>query len=108
MARGRLALAGDAAHPVLPFLAQGGVLAMEDAVVLANLLAKAGVDVSAALQVYAGQRQARVRRVAEAARRNGRIYHLTGAGRVARNTAFRLVPGVRLMSAYDWVYGWRA
>jgi salicylate hydroxylase len=76
--RGSVALLGDAAHPMLPFLAQGGVLALEDAVVLADALARHTDDVPAALSSYQRRRRARAVRVANASRRNGRIYHLSG------------------------------
>lgn len=108
LARGRMALLGDAAHPVLPFLAQGGVMALEDAVVLAGVLASGERDAPGALLEYQRLRGSRVQRVAEASRRNGRIYHLGGLTARARNTAMRLVSGRRLISAYDWIYGWKA
>lgn len=104
---GRIALAGDAAHPVLPFLAQGGVLALEDAVVLAEALAGHRSDPAQALAAYAGARRARAKRVQAASRANGRVYHLFGPARLARNAALRLTPGRALMATYDWLYGWR-
>ena len=107
-ASGRSALVGDAAHPVLPFLAQGGVLALEDAVVLAAALDRRRADIPAALDAYARARRARVARVAAASRRNGAIYHLSGAMAAARNLALTALPAERLMARYDWLYGWRA
>lgn len=108
MAHGRIALLGDAAHPVLPFLAQGGVLALEDAVVLADVLASGEHDAPGALLQYQRQRQPRAERVAAASSRNGRIYHLTGVAAHARNAAMRLLPADRLIATYDWIYGWRS
>lgn len=105
MAHGRIALLGDAAHPVLPFLAQGGVLALEDAVSLAAVLATRG-DVASALRDFARLREPRVRRVAAASQANGGIYHARGLQRVARDAALRVIPGHRLMSRYDWIYAW--
>ena len=102
---GRVALLGDAAHPILPFLAQGGVLALEDALVLADAVRRAP-ELPAAFEAYGKARMARVRRVTQAARRNGRIYHLGGAGALARNGVLRAMPGARLMGQYDWLYGW--
>jgi salicylate hydroxylase len=105
-ALGRMAMIGDAAHPVLPFLAQGGVMALEDAVVLADCLA-AGPDApERALKAYAKARRARVRRVARASERNGRIFHLDGLMARARNAALAHVPPPRFMQRYDWLYGW--
>jgi salicylate hydroxylase len=106
--RGRVTLLGDAAHPLLPFLAQGGSLALEDAVTLADALAGAGEDVEGALVAYENTRRPRTARVMAAARRNGRVYHLSGVAALARNAALRAVPPERIMARYDWVYGWRA
>ena len=104
--RGPIALLGDAAHPVLPFLAQGGVMALEDAMVVADALHRS-TDVTAALKWYQRQRRPRAIRVARASRRNGSIYHLSGPQALARNLVLRKVPPQRLMARYDWLYGWR-
>lgn len=104
---GRATLLGDAAHPVLPFLAQGAVLALEDAKMLACCLAGERHDVATALQNYEHARRRRVRRVAEASRRNGRIYHMSGTMALARNTTMRLTRPARMMAGFDWLYGWR-
>jgi salicylate hydroxylase len=106
-AAGRTALLGDAAHPILPFLAQGGVMALEDAVVLANELSQRPDDPAAAFQAYERQRRARVRRVAAASATNGRVYHLGGRLAAARNFALARIPPERFMSRFDWLYGWR-
>jgi len=106
--RGPIALLGDAAHPILPFLAQGGVLALEDAAVLADAMQRFADDVPAALQSYEQRRRARAQRVASASRRNGRIYHLSGPLAAARNLAMRMAPPEFLMARYDWLFGWRA
>jgi salicylate hydroxylase len=105
--RGPVALLGDAAHPVLPFLAQGGVLALEDAAVLADALHRFETDVPAALTWYGRQRRGRAASVAAASRHNGRIYHLSGPLAQARNLALRSISSQRLMARYDWLYGWR-
>jgi salicylate hydroxylase len=108
MARGRLALIGDAAHPILPFLAQGAALAIEDAVVLAKAIGPAGtvLDLPAALALYNAARRDRVRRVRKAARANGRTYH-AGAlvGRVRNAVMGRLGPE-GMNRRYAWLYGW--
>ena len=105
-ARGRAALIGDAAHPMFPYLAQGGVLALEDAVVLARLLGDKDVPVQAALAQFAQTRAARARRVQDASRRNGWIYHLAGPMALARDAVMAAAPE-RLMAGLDWLYGWR-
>lgn len=105
--KGRIAVLGDAAHPILPFLAQGAVLALEDALVLADCMSAARDDIPTAFVRYGGRRAARARRVVEASRRNGRIYHLSGVGATARDAAMRWLPPERLIAGYDWLYGFR-
>lgn len=103
---GHATLLGDAAHPVLPFLAQGAVLALEDAVTLAAALADRQSTIETSLQNYEQARRPRARRVVEASHRNGRIYHMAGAAALARNTTMRLAPPTRVMVGFDWLYGW--
>jgi salicylate hydroxylase len=106
MARGRIALLGDAAHPMRPYLAQGAGMAIEDARELQRVLAVADdrvIDVPTALRRYALNRWQRVARVQEKSRRNGVVFHATGPVRVARNAAMRAM-GARLMDQ-PWLYG---
>ncbi|MGD9801798.1 MAG: FAD-dependent monooxygenase [Hyphomicrobiaceae bacterium] len=107
--KGCVTLLGDAAHPTLPFLAQGGSLALEDAATLAACLVGLSneAEIPAALAAYATARTDRSRRVVAAARRNGTIFHLSGPAAIARNVAMRVMSGERVMAGYDWVYGWR-
>lgn len=106
---GRVALLGDAAHPILPFLAQGGALALEDAETLAHNLARiAAANGAPDFAHYERQRQARAQRVQRAARRNGQTYHLSGLPARARNLVLRAMPPERLLASYDWLYGWRS
>ena len=104
---GRLALSGDAAHPILPFLAQGGVMAIEDAVVLAEALTRTPADPSTAFRAFEAARRRRVERVQAASRQNGVVFHLVGPMGLARNAALALLPGGVFMSRYDWLYGWK-
>jgi salicylate hydroxylase len=105
---GRIALLGDAAHPILPFLAQGGVMALEDAVTLAGVLAPAAQDRSPqALMSYQSARRSRTVRVARASKRNGDIYHLSGLFAAARNAALTSGSPERMIARYDWLYGWK-
>jgi len=103
MARERIALLGDAAHPMLPYLAQGAGMAIEDAAALAEALADADGDaVPAALARYAQARWERNAQVQARARRNGRIFHATGALRLGRDMALR-VGGARVLDV-PWLY----
>lgn len=104
--RGRVAVIGDAAHPILPFLAQGGAMAIEDADTLAALLAASPLDPVVAFAKFEALRRARVLRVQEASRANGRIFHLHGLPGLARDFALGLAPGRMMMARYDWLYGW--
>ena len=104
MARGRVALVGDAAHPMLPYLAQGAGMAIEDAVALAEALGDAGpAAVPDAFRRYAAARWQRNAQVQARARRNGAIFHATGLLRLGRDTALRLL-GKRLLDS-PWLYG---
>jgi salicylate hydroxylase len=100
-------LLGDAAHPMLPFLAQGAAMAIEDAAVLAACLARAGDDLAAGMRRYEAARRSRTRKVQRAARRNGAVYHHAGAKAAMRNLYMRAVGGQGLLRRYDWLYGWR-
>ena len=98
---------GDAAHPMLPFLAQGAAMAIEDAVVAARCLARMPDDAEAALRSYSAVRGARTRKVQRQAARNGERYHLAGVAAMLRDTAMRAIGGERLLRHYDWLYDWR-
>ncbi len=104
LARGRVALLGDAGHPVLPYLAQGAALAIEDAAVLTGCLGTAPVP--DALGRYAEIRAGRVRRVQRAARSNGRTYHAGALTAYARNLVMGRLGPEGMRRRYDWLYGW--
>ncbi|MDR4305529.1 FAD-dependent monooxygenase [Chelatococcus sambhunathii] len=105
MQRDRIALVGDAAHAALPSLAQGAGFAIEDATVLARLVAERGP--TAALPAYEAARLRRCARMQAGARRQIRIDHLSGPAAVARNAALALAPEAALIRGLDWIYGWR-
>ncbi len=106
--RGPVTLLGDAAHPMLPFLAQGAAMAIEDAAVLARELVCAPLrDRCAALRRYEAARRPRTARVQNAARRNDFHYHLRGPAASARDTVLRVLGGRRLLAQYDWIYQWQ-
>ena len=101
---GPVALLGDAAHPILPFLAQGAAQAIEDAIALADAVSSTP-DPRQALARYSQVRSARVGQVQESARQLGRIYHLAGPMALARDASMKLLGPSRLLQRYDWLYG---
>src|SRR6516225_5851173 len=102
---GRVVVIGDAAHPVLPYLAQGAALAIEDAVSLAQSLEASSDDLAEAFQLYEKPRRARIARVQDLSRRYGWIYHVRGPIRLARN--FVLGRRHDVLRDFDWLYGGR-
>jgi salicylate hydroxylase len=104
---GPMTLIGDAAHPMLPFLAQGAGMAIEDAAVLADMLGKYLDYPCDALRAYEGARWHRTARAQQMSRRQGRIYGLSGPEALVRNLAMRAMGGEKLLSRYDWLYTWR-
>lgn len=77
--RGRCLLIGDAVHPMLPFMAQGAAMAIEDAYILAELIADNGGVDTQVYQTFTHLRQQRTQRVQAQSARNGVIYHLRPA-----------------------------
>lgn len=107
MGQGGVALMGDAAHPTLPFLAQGASMGLEDAWVMARALASHDT-VAAALAAYQTLRKPRTTRIVAAASANARAYHLSGLPRMIGHAGMRalgrLSPGT-MLSRFDWLYG---
>lgn len=104
---GHQALIGDAAHPTLPFLAQGANMALEDAWVLARALREGSL--AEGLGRYQAARKARVTRVVDAATANARNYHLSSPlVRGVAHAGLRLIGMAapdRLLGRFDWLYG---
>ncbi len=104
--KGAVAILGDAAHPTLPFLAQGAAMGIEDAWTLAAHLARA--PVAEALPRWQATRAPRCTRIVAAANGNARAYHLAGPLRGVAHLGLKigsaLSPGFAL-SRYDWLYG---
>jgi salicylate hydroxylase len=102
-----VAILGDAAHPTLPFLAQGASMALEDAWVLAEALAT-HATIAAGLAAYQARRKPRTTRIVAAANSNARAYHLSGLPRIVGHTGLRLLGRVApatMLSRFDWLYG---
>ena len=104
---GVVTLIGDAAHPTLPFLAQGGAMAIEDAAVLAASLGANADNPIKALRAYEKTRRKRTGKVQKLARRQGNRYAMTGPEALIRNFVMRRMGGPKLLSRYDWIYGWQ-
>lgn len=104
---GRVTLLGDAAHPPIPFLAQGGVMAIEDAYILAKEIDLYGDDYAAAFREYENQRRSRAYHVMDTAHKLGKIYHMKGFMRHARNAVLTRKNPDKLLANYDWLYGFQ-
>lgn len=107
--RDHLVLIGDAAHPMLPFLAQGAAMGIEDAWVLGQLIASGSVDAGAQYQALREQRCSRVQQLA---RNNMRLFHHHNA--VLRGGRDLIAKGLSVVSPtlasrrVAWIYDWRA
>ena len=105
---GRVTLLGDAAHPMLQYLAQGACMALEDAVTLGAAVRRHGADLATAFAHYERSRVARTARVVLSAREMGRIYHAKGVERLVRNDLWKGRSPERFYDAVEWLYGWQA
>lgn len=103
---GPVTLIGDAAHPMLPFLAQGAGMAIEDAAVIADCLARFR-NPSDALRDYEVARRVRTARAQQMSRKQGKIYGLSGPKAVIRDMGMSLLGGERLLARQDWLYSWK-
>ena len=101
---GPVTLLGDAAHPMLPFLAQGAAQAIEDAAALADAVGRASADIPAAFATYETERLTRTARVQAVSRRQGHIYHLGRPASVFRDIVMAGLGRDRLAAGLDWLY----
>jgi 3-hydroxybenzoate 6-monooxygenase len=101
---GRVTLLGDAAHPMLQYLAQGAGQAIEDAVVLGEALKHTRNDVASAFQKYQQARYLRTGRVQLTARFYGDIYHAAGVTRELRNSLFQGGQESAGFAGLQWMY----
>ncbi len=103
--KGRMTLIGDAAHPMLQYLAQGACMAIEDAVCLAGRVETAQGDFAAAFQAYQEARYLRTGRVQIMARVYGEFYHASGVARELRNMMLSARTPEQSFEAMEWLYG---
>ena len=104
---GRVTLLGDAAHPMMQYLAQGACMALEDAVTLGEALGAESGDFERAFARYERARVTRTARVVLMTREMGRIYHAMGVERLVRNDLFRSRTPERYYDSVEWLYGWK-
>jgi salicylate hydroxylase len=104
---GPVTLIGDAAHPMLPFLAQGAGMAIEDAAVLAASLKSNASNLTQGLRAYEAARAPRTARAQQTSRKQGKLYGQTGPSVLIRNLGMKLLGGEKLLKRYDWLYNWQ-
>jgi 2-polyprenyl-6-methoxyphenol hydroxylase-like FAD-dependent oxidoreductase len=103
--KGRVSLLGDAAHPMLQYLAQGACMATEDAVVLAEKIAATPDDPAAAFDAYAQERYLRTARTQIMARVYGEFYHARGVTAELRDMALSNRTTAQTYDSIAWLYG---
>jgi salicylate hydroxylase len=103
---GKVALLGDAAHPMMQYYAQGACMAMEDAVCLAHMMKIHDGDIEPALHAYRDQRLVRTARVQLGARAIGdHVYHPAGVHAQVRNAILRGMSEDEIYDRLEWLYG---
>lgn len=102
--QGRVTLLGDAAHPMLQYLAQGACMALEDAVVLAQEVEKAAGDFAQAFERYQARRYLRTARCQVMARVHGEFYHADGVVAELRNGLLASRTAQQSYDGLSWLY----
>jgi len=100
---GRIALLGDAAHPMLPFLAQGAAQTIEDAAALGHAL-EHETTIESAFAAYVKKRRNHTAKVQMASHQQGVIYHLAGPAAFARDIAIQALGPKHMLARNDWIY----
>jgi salicylate hydroxylase len=104
--RGRVTLLGDAAHPMLPYMAQGASQSIEDAFILASCLAADREHPQRAIEEYAARRRDRTDSVQAASREASRVVRLTDPAEVlARNARLAESPEAPV-ARFDWIWSY--
>ncbi|AXI78492.1 3-hydroxybenzoate 6-monooxygenase [Peterkaempfera bronchialis] len=104
---GRVTLLGDAAHPMLHYAAQGACQALEDAVLLGELLDCSADEFPQRFEKYNAERRLRTARVQLAARESIRLWHPAGQDAVARNALLSSLSARELHDQVAWMHGVR-
>jgi len=97
--RGAVTLLGDAAHPMMPFLAQGAAQAIEDAEALGHAFRQLGAGVDSVFAAYEASRIDRASKIVRASWRQGEYFHLA-----ARDLAIRTLGGRGMLARNAWLY----
>ncbi|BDB27526.1 salicylate hydroxylase [Cupriavidus sp. TA19] len=105
---GAITMLGDAAHPLLQYLAQGACMAVEDAVTLGAAVRACDGDLLRAFSLYQDARITRTARVVLSTREFGRLCHASGVERLVRNALWKGRSPERFYDALEWLYGWKA
>ena len=103
---GHVALLGDAAHAMLPYIAQGAAMAIEDAAILARHLGADTDNIPAALRSFERQRRSRVAHIQAIARKNAQVFHLSALPSIVRDNVLRFSRPESLAARFDDIYGW--
>jgi salicylate hydroxylase len=101
--KGRAVMIGDAAHAITPHAAQGGAMAIEDAMVLTSCI-ETSPTIEAAFAEYQTERQPRIARVAALSKQNRNIYQMGGLMALGRNVVMPMMPPSLLLKRLDWLY----
>ncbi|MDX8515002.1 FAD-dependent monooxygenase [Mesorhizobium captivum] len=101
-----VALIGDAAHAMTPFAAQGAAMAIEDASMLADLVADFPADPRQSLAMWENLRRPRIEKVLRRGALNRLAWHAWGPVAIARNLVLATRPAEKLAADLDWLYGW--
>ncbi len=108
--RNSMVMIGDAAHGMPPYAAQGAAMAIEDAKILADCLARSTGNLGdqEALKQFYSSRKQRIRKLAKLATANREIYHMGFPFSTARNIGLKLIPAKKLLARQSWIYDWKA
>jgi len=102
-----LTLLGDAAHPIVPFIGQGGCLALEDAYIFGNLLIKYSSDISKTQNAYEALRIKRIKTVASMSLRQGHLNHISNSIIVfLRNSVMKHFPSLAMRSVREKIWNY--
>lgn len=99
-----MTLLGDAAHPMMPFLAQGAAQAIEDAEALGLAFRQLGASVERTFAAYEAKRIGRAAKIVRASWRQGEYFHLSGLAASARDLTIRALGGRGMLARNAWLY----